>query len=569
LGMHHLALATDYDGTIAHDGIVPEATVAALQRLRKGARRLILVTGRELPDLQRAMPALDLFDLVVVENGAVLYDPANHEEHILADPPPAEFVARLRALGVDPLSVGRVIVASWEPNEAKVLAAIRELQLDLQITFNKGAVMVLPVGVSKASGLMAALKRLGLSPINCVGVGDAENDLAFLDQCGLSVAVANALPSVKERAALVTDASRGAGVAELVDRILATDLAELDTGRGRLALAMDDKDEPLLYAPQRESLLLTGESGGGKSTLTLGLLERFTAAGFQWCILDPEGDYEDLEGSVSVGTSESAPEPEQILDLIRKTGQGVVAAMLAVRLPDRPAFLARLLPELLALRATIGRPHIFGFDEAHHMLSREWDPGGAAVPADLEGFVFVTTNPEQVSPRVIDCVDRLLVVGNNTAKSVEAFCRRRSIAVPGVVTEPGLGEVLELDLAPQQVHKWRAIPATGTRRRHRRKYAEGRLGEDVSFWFKGPEGKLNLRAHNLTLFVEMADGVDAATWEWHRQRGDYSRWLRDCVKDAELAEEVAQIEESPTAASEARPQMRTAIERRYTAPGAP
>jgi HAD superfamily hydrolase (TIGR01484 family) len=566
--MHYLALATDYDGTIAHDGIVEEATIAALQRLRKGARRLILVTGRELPDLQRALPALDLFDLVVVENGAVLYDPANHEEHILAERPPAEFVARLRALGVDPLSVGRVIVASWEPNEAKVLSAIRELQLDLQITFNKGAVMVLPVGVTKASGLLAALKRLGLSPINCVGVGDAENDLAFLDQCGLSVAVANALPSVKERAALVTDASRGAGVAELVDRILATDLADLDAGRGRLALALDDNDAPLLYAPQRESLLLTGESGGGKSTLTLGLLERFTAAGFQWCILDPEGDYEDLEGSVSVGTAEAAPEPEQILDLIRKTEQGVVAAMLAVRLPDRPAFLARLLPELLALRATIGRPHIVVVDEAHHMLSREWDPGGAAVPADLEGFLFITTNPEQVSPRVIDCVDRLLVVGNNSGKSVEAFCRRRAIALPGVVPEPGLGEVLELDPASQQVQKRHAIPATGTRRRHRRKYAEGRLGEDVSFWFRGPEGKLNLRAHNLTIFVAMADGVDEVTWEWHRQNGDYSRWLRDCVKDAELAEEVALIEQSPTAAAEARPQMRAAIERRYTAPGA-
>ena len=355
--MHYLAVATDYDGTIAHDGVVDDSTIAALERLRASARRLILVTGRELPDLQRAMPRLELFDLVVAENGALLYDPANREEHTLAEPPPPRFAERLRELGVHPLSVGRVIVASWEPNENKVLGAIRDLGLELQITFNKGAVMVLPGGVTKSSGLHAALERLELSPLNCIGVGDAENDLAFLDLCGLPVAVANALPSVKERAALVTDGVRGAGFAELVDRLLATDLTELDAGglRGRVALARDEDGDALLYAPQRESVLLTGQSGGGKSTLTLGLLERIAAAGFQWCVLDPEGDYEGTDGAVTEGTAEAAPDPAQVLDLLRKTGKGVVANMLAVPIADRPAFLARLLPEVLALRAP-GRP---------------------------------------------------------------------------------------------------------------------------------------------------------------------------------------------------------------------
>jgi hypothetical protein len=123
-----------------------------------------------------------------------------------------------------------------------VLSAIHDLGLNLQITFNNGAVMVLPVGVTKASGLRGALAQLGLSPLNCIGVGDAENDLAFLDVCGLSVAVANALPSVKERAAFVTTGTRGAGVAELIDQLLATDLAEFDaTGeRGRVALVADE-----------------------------------------------------------------------------------------------------------------------------------------------------------------------------------------------------------------------------------------------------------------------------------------------------------------------------------------
>jgi len=247
--MQYLALATDYDGTIADDGVVDQPTLAALERLRNGARRLILVTGRDLTDLQRVMPRLDLFDLVVAENGALLYDPAYHEVQALGAAPPAAFVERLRGLGVAPLWLGRIVVATWERNKAKVFSAICDLSLNLQITFNKGSVMVLPAGVTKASGLRGALVQLGLSPLNCIGVGDAENDLAFLDVCGLPVAVANALPSVKERAAFVTTGTRGAGVAELIDQLLATDLAEVNaTGkRGRVALVADDQGQRLLY----------------------------------------------------------------------------------------------------------------------------------------------------------------------------------------------------------------------------------------------------------------------------------------------------------------------------------
>ena len=235
--MHYLALATDYDGTIADDGVVDEPTIAALERLRGGGRRLILATGRDLTDLRRVMPRLDLFDLVVAENSALLYDPTNHEVQVLSDAPPRAFVERLRELGVAPLWLGQVIVATWETNGGKVLGAMQDLGLNLQITFNKGAVMVLPAGITKASGLRGALARLGVSPLNCIGVGDAENDLAFLDVCGVAVAVANALPSVKGRAAFVTAGTRGAGVAELIDQLLATDLAELDAigERGRVA----------------------------------------------------------------------------------------------------------------------------------------------------------------------------------------------------------------------------------------------------------------------------------------------------------------------------------------------
>ena len=190
--MYFLALATDFDGTIAHHGIVDDSTREALAQFKQTGRRLILVTGRDLPDLKRAFPELELFDRVVAENGALIYDPATEQERILAAAPPAVFIEKLRERNVQPLAVGRSIVATWEPHETTVLEVIRELGLELQIIFNKGAVMILPPGMNKAAGTVAALDELELSPHNVVGVGDAENDHAFLRACGCAAAVANA-----------------------------------------------------------------------------------------------------------------------------------------------------------------------------------------------------------------------------------------------------------------------------------------------------------------------------------------------------------------------------------------
>jgi hydroxymethylpyrimidine pyrophosphatase-like HAD family hydrolase len=221
--MRYAALATDYDGTIAHDSAVDDTTLDALGRARQAGIRLVMVTGRELDDLMRVFPHLDLFDRVVAENGALLYDPAAKTNRVLAPPPPPLFLEALAKKGV-PFSCGRSIVATVEPYEQVVLAAIRDLGLEWHVIFNKGSVMALPSTVTKATGLAPALKELGLTAEQTIGVGDAENDHAFLRLCGLSVAVSNALPSVKEDADLVTTGARGAGVTELIDRLLNNEL---------------------------------------------------------------------------------------------------------------------------------------------------------------------------------------------------------------------------------------------------------------------------------------------------------------------------------------------------------
>ncbi len=216
--MNYHALACDYDGTLAHDGTVAEPTHEALRRLKNSGRKLLLVTGRELEELLSIYPGADLFDRIVAENGALVYQPATRQFRLLGEPPPQRFVELLRRRGVQPLRVGRVIAATREPYETRVLEAIRELGLEYQVIFNKGSVMVLPSGLNKATGLKAAFKELGLERSEVVGVGDAENDHALLDLCGVAVAVANAIPALKERADWVTPSSNGAGVAELIEK---------------------------------------------------------------------------------------------------------------------------------------------------------------------------------------------------------------------------------------------------------------------------------------------------------------------------------------------------------------
>ena len=238
--MHFILLATDYDGTIAHDGVVDGKTVAALDRLRASGRKLVLVTGRHLPDLCKIFPKLDIFDRVIVENGGVLYRPDTREEKLLCDPLDPSFIAALKARNI-PFEAGRTIIATWRPHDPEVLAAIRDLGLDLQVIFNKEAVMVLPSGVNKGTALYIALGELGISAQNVVSVGDAENDLPFLRMSGCSVAVGNALPSLKGHADMVLDKARGAGVTSLIDRLVSDDLREFHTSWQRHRIAVEDR----------------------------------------------------------------------------------------------------------------------------------------------------------------------------------------------------------------------------------------------------------------------------------------------------------------------------------------
>jgi HAD superfamily hydrolase (TIGR01484 family) len=222
-----LALATDYDGTIAHHGQVAAKTLESLRKVRESGRKLVLVSGRQIDDLLVAFPEVHVFHRVVAENGGVLYRTETREHVLLTRPADERLIEALQARNVEPLSLGKTVVATWEPHQDVALEAIKELGLELQVIFNKGAVMILPSGVDKASGLAAALTDLGLSAHNVAGIGDAENDHAFLDLCEVGAATANALPALKDASDHVTDAEDGEGAREFIAALLKDDLRSL------------------------------------------------------------------------------------------------------------------------------------------------------------------------------------------------------------------------------------------------------------------------------------------------------------------------------------------------------
>lgn len=571
--MRYFALACDFDQTLADMGRVAPSTLDALERLVASGRKLVLVTGRQLDDLRAIFPQVSLFERIVAENGALLFRPETGEINLLAEPPPQVFIDVLHQRGVSPLSIGSVIVASEQPEDAKILAAIRDLGLELQVIYNKGAVMVLPSGTNKSTGVLTALSEMCISHHNAVAMGDAENDHALLSACECGIAVSNAIPSLKERADLTTNSPNGKGVEEIIERLLRDDLRGVPNRLQRQPILLGTAADGTKVSIDScdASFVIAGPSSSGKSTTMIGLLERLTQRDFQVCLIDPEGDYSHLEDIVTLGSSQRPPNVTEIFQILHNPKSSLIVNLLGLPLTDRPLFFASLLPKLQELRAKTGRPHWIILDEAHHLLPRERSHAPAVIPQSLTGFILITVHVESAHEAALKSMTGIIAVGASPEETIRQFSS--AVGVPPPVYSP-------LPERPGDVFVWlingphgpvavRVQPATSEIRRHRRKYAEGQLGPDRSFFFRGPAGKLNLRAHNLNMFIQIAEGVDDDTWIHHLRLGDYSQWMREAIKDEALASEVHEIEKNGHESSEDSPQKSRAavieaIHRRYT-----
>jgi len=564
--MRYHALVTDYDFTIAEHSVVSEQTIKALERVRGSGRSLILVTGRQLDDLLRIFPRIDLFDRVVAENGATIYRPASLEERLLCESPPQEFIRAVRAAGISPLAEGKVIVATLRPNETQILETIRDLGLELHVIFNHTAVMVLPSGVNKASGLAAALVELGLSPHNCVGVGDAENDHAFLSLTGCSVAVGNALDALKKHMDFVTKGEAGKGVEELIDLLLDSDLRFLDSVvRHQIALGTRPDGSEVSIGSYGKNVLIAGTSGAGKSTHANTFLEKLSELNYQYCVTDPEGDYTKIEGAIVLGDRERPPAVPEVMELLAKPSENVVVNMLGIPLDERPTFFESLLHRINELRGKTGRPHWLIIDETHHVLPSVWKLPGPTVPEGGLSVMMITVEPDKLPPAALQLMDLVVAIGDNPDRTLELFTDTIGQPRPAptgqqLQTGEAVGWFWKTGERP---FTFRGFPPKGERQRHRRKYAEGELAPDLCFYFRGPDNKLNLRVQNLSVFLQIAEGLDEETWLFHLKAGDISAWFKNVIKDEDLAAEVRKFETRRADAAESRAHIRTAIEKRY------
>lgn len=569
--MRYFALAADYDGTLAFSGVVAESTLGAIERLTASGRRFLIVTGRVLPDLLEIFPQVSLCERVVAENGAVLYRPATKEIRLLAPPPLPAFVEELRRRKVTPLHVGQTIIATCSPYEKVILEVIRDFGLELRIIFNKGAVMVLPAGINKGSGLLAALDELDLSPHNTVAIGDAENDHALLNFCEYAAAVQNAIPMLKNTADRTMDGNHGTGVVEIIDALLHDDLAAADqtVSRHRILLGSREKGEDVCLDPARKSVLLAGTSGSGKSTLATGLLHRLGQSGYQCCLIDPEGDYENFPQAIMFGTAQQGPTVDEVIKGLTSPRNHVVVNLVGLPLHDRPAFFLRLLPRLQEMGVKTGRPHWMLLDETHHLLPIAYKSAPRIFAHELFSTIYVTVHPDQIERSILESVDTVIALGERPDETIRCYCTAIERPAPVLNVshlEPNHALVWNRS-SHEEPFSMRIAPCTVERQRHRRKYAEGELPLDRCFYFRGPSGQLNLRAHNLLLFMQLGEGVDDATWVHHLREHHYSTWMAEAIKDDILATAVHRIEnQGHLTPTESRHLIRTTIEERYTVP---
>jgi hydroxymethylpyrimidine pyrophosphatase-like HAD family hydrolase len=420
--MHYHALAFDYDGTVAADGRVDDATIEALRRLRESGRRLILVTGRIVDQLVEVFPQIGLCDLVVADNGAVIYDPQKESRTRLAEAPPPEFIEELARRGVPRIEVGDVIVATWEPHETTVLSVIHDLGLELQIIFNKGAVMILPSGVNKATGLLAALKKLGLSQHNTVGVGDAENDEAFLKLCELSVAVDNALGIVKRKVDMVTRGARGAGVTELIELMIANDLKGFHPASRAIHMGASAENEEVRIPVYGTRVLVTGGPASGKSNFAMRMIEQLIELDYQVCIVDPEGDYQTLSDPVVLGTHEQVPALDEVIQVIEDPHKSCVVSLFGATHEEQPALFSRVLRGLMDHRSRTGHPHWYLIDEAHYPIPAKWKPVEDLPLKDLRSVMYVTAFPDQLPIGLLRDINLFISGGDEAEASLAAYC---------------------------------------------------------------------------------------------------------------------------------------------------
>src|SRR5689334_22012138 len=382
----------------------------AIQEARGAGLLVVLVTGRLLRDLERRLRTYPPFDAVVAENGAVLRLPDLPSPVALSQAPDPRVVAELSTRGIRHESGLSVVEASADA-APQVIEIIRRLGLPFGITFNLGRLIVLPHGVSKASGLQEALWRLRVSVHNAVAIGNAENDHQLLEACEIGAAVAWGSETLQRSADEVVPGGGPEAVARYIRSILSQPrIPPGRMGRRRVHLGTLSTGESLDLAIRGRNLLIGGDPKSGKSWVAGSLCEQLILQRYSLCILDPEGDYTCLEALPGVivqrlgGDEASLAELERLL---MHPDLSLVVDMSTMPQDAKPALVKRLLELLNRLRKATGLPHRVVVDEAHYFLNGLDDP--QLFDRELGGYLLVTYRISDLSQDILNASEAAIV----------------------------------------------------------------------------------------------------------------------------------------------------------------
>jgi len=544
------ALALDYDGTIAVDGVLDPAVRDAVATARRCGVVAILVTGRRLADLRRVAGDLTAFDVVVGENGAVLDFPSSGRHVVLGHPPNPAFVDELRRRGVD-VAVGEIVVEGDAGSACTALEVLRRLEQPLVLAFNRGRLMVLPQAVAKSSGLRHALAALRISIHNAVGIGDAENDHDLLDACEVGVAVAWGSPALRAVADEVIEGSGPPAVAEYIRRVLQQPrLSAAQMGRRSLLLGHQHDGAPVSLAVRGRTILIAGEPATGKSWLAGLLCEQLILQGYCVCVIDPEGDYRSLEalpGVITLGGDDPPPSPRELIKEFRHPDVSVIIDLSKLSHRRKTEYLDTLLPLLITLRRRTGLPHKILLDEAHYYLGGP--DAGRLIDSELAGYILVTYRISGLAASIQTTRDAVVIVTREAdpheAGTLLTMCRPRPASISrSLFRDLAANEAALLPGAEEShgtVRRFQVAPRLTAHVRHQTKYLDMPVFDGQAFVFTDG-GRLGPRAQTLKEFMGLLAALRPESIRAHLLRHDFSRWLSDVFRDHPLAARIRDLE---------------------------
>jgi hypothetical protein len=543
------AIAIDYDGTIATEGVFDPSVRDAIALLRLRGIAVVLVTGRRLVELKSVAGNLGCFNAVVAENGAVLYFPESGRHAVIGHAPSRTFLESLSRRGID-FAVGESIVESEASRATSVLDVIRSLELPLFLAFNRSRLMVLPPGIAKSSGLRRVLSTLRLSIHNTIGIGDAENDHDLLDACEVGVAVEWGSPALR---IVADEIIAGAGPPAVADYLRGLTrqlrLSTKQMGRRRLLLGHKHDGQPLHLAIRGRTVLVAGEPGSGKSWLAGLLCEQLILQGYCVCIIDPEGDYRSLEvlpGVAVMGGDDPPPRARELTQALRYPDTSVVIDLSRLSHHAKEEYLQELMPLLATLRRQNGLPHRILLDEAHYYLAAP--EGRRLVDTELAGYTLVTYRVSGIDEQVRTAADTVVIVTRETDPREQDTLRAICEAAGGDVSNAAFHDLSpsEAALLPGAeeshgvVQRFQIAPRLTSHVRHRTKYLDMPVPEPRAFVFTHDGERRHARS--LKDFVDVLAQLPDNEVMPYLRRHDFSRWLEHVFRDCPLATHVQSIE---------------------------